>query len=351
MAAHRYFLPRCFGRFLKALPPKRAETRRARAAAHRVSHRLRAAAGAGARRTRIDSVIVGALGRETAIGPLTEVELLYCLPPALRHGRGAETAPILAEVAAILEGLFPDATATADGTAVTVTALDRRVRVIPAFEGGDGAFLVPEGEGWVELSPLTETIRLRAVDQATGRKATHLILMAEAWRRQADAPIEPQALELLATEFVSRWAYRYGDRFFYDWMVRDFFQWLAAQGGRMLMLPGCDRRVAAGRAWVFLAERAHGVARRACAEEQARCYRDAALSWREVFGTRFPRPSMAWLLIAAFRDLFSFERAAILRWHAGGRAAEGEARAPDAGEPRQRRAAPRLAVISGGRER
>ena len=66
MAAHRYFLPRCFGRFLKALPPGRAETRRARAAAHRVSHRLRAAAGAGARRTRIDSVIVGALGRETA---------------------------------------------------------------------------------------------------------------------------------------------------------------------------------------------------------------------------------------------------------------------------------------------
>lgn len=258
MAAHRYFIPRCFRHFLAALPPGRAEARRARAAAHRVSRRLRAAAGAGVRRTRIDSVVVGALRRETAMAPLSQVELLYCLPPALRRAPGADPAPILAEIAAMLEGLSPDAAASADGTAVLVATGGRRVRVIPAIETGDGAFAVPGpgGDGWVELSPLAEAIRLRAVDQATGRKATHLILMAEAWRRHTGAPIEPHALELLATEFVSRWADRYGDRFFYDWMARDFFGWLATQGGRALALPGCGRCIAAGRAWVFHAARA-----------------------------------------------------------------------------------------------
>ena len=60
---------------------------------------------------------------------------------------------------------------------------------------------------------------------------------------------------------------------------------------------------------------------------------------------------MAWLLIAALRDLVSFERAAILRWHAGIRPAEDEVAPPDAAETPPRRAAPRLAVISGGRER
>jgi hypothetical protein len=40
-------------------------------AAHRVSRRLRAATGAGVRRTRIDSVVVGALGREMAMAPLS----------------------------------------------------------------------------------------------------------------------------------------------------------------------------------------------------------------------------------------------------------------------------------------
>lgn len=350
MAAHRYLIPRCFGRFLDGLPPGRADARRARAAAHRVSHRLRAAAGA--RRTRIDSVIVGALGRETAMGPLAQIELLYCLPPALRPAPGAGTSLVLAELVAMLEGPFPDAAASVDGTAVLVAPGGRCVRVIPAIETGDGAFLVPgpDGESWVELSPLAETIRLRAVDQATGGKATHLILMAKTWRRHTDAPIEPQVLELLATEFISRWAYRYGNRFFYDWMARDFFAWLAAQGGRALALAGCDRRVAVGRDWAFHAERAHGAARRACADEQARRYRAAALSWGEVFGPRFPRPSAAWLLIAALRDLVSLERVAISRWHAGRQPADDEVAPPHTGEPPPRRAAPRLAVISGGRD-
>ncbi len=363
MAAHRYFIPRCFRHFLAALPPGRAEARRARAAAHRVSRRLRAAAGAGVRRTRIDSVVVGALGRETAMAPLSQVELLYCLPPALRRAPGADPAPILAEIAAMLEGLSPDAAASADGTAVLVATGGRRVRVIPAIETGDGAFAVPGpgGDGWVELSPLAEAIRLRAVDQATGRKATHLILMAEAWRRHTGAPIEPHALELLATEFVSRWAYRYGDRFFYDWMARDFFGWLATQGGRALALPGCGRCIAAGRAWVFHAARAHGAARRACADEQGRRYRAAAASWRAVFGVRFPRPSTVWLLMAALRDLASLERAAISRWHAGRRPAAGEdwaepvhptpASPHKAQVPPTRGGVPRLAVISGGRDR
>ena len=162
-----------------------------------------------------------------------------------------------------------------------------RSRLVPGLEGPEGGFLVPARRGWQFVNPLAETIRIRAVDCATGYKASHLIRMAEAWRRHAAVPLEPLALEILATDFVAEWAFRYGDAFFYDWMARDFFAWLCRRRGDTFAVPGRARPEPLGRRWAFHAERARRSADRACRAERARDYGAAAATWREIFGPAF----------------------------------------------------------------
>jgi hypothetical protein len=207
--------------------------------------------------------------------------MLYVLPDTWR-----EEAAALERV--VLSGLGHGfaATAAPEGWfAILPPVGEAAVRLVPAFACRRGGFLAaPPGSGWRHLDPLGEMAALRRADRLSHGKATHLILMLKAWRRQRGVALSSLALEILVTEFVALWTYQRRSLFFYDWMVRDFFFWLGHQGRRELRLPGGHEVLALGDGWLADAHEAHAAAEAGCAAERESRGVEAARVWREMFG-------------------------------------------------------------------
>ena len=242
-----------------------------------------------------DYVVIGGHGKGTAIRPGRTVDMLYVLPAALRpHGRpreGAAPRPLIQDLAAVLRARYAAVDVAGEGwiaCAGGAAGHDTAVRVIPCFPCAEGGFLIAApGAGWRHANPLAEAARLRLADRVSANKATHLIVMAKAWRQAHGVAMGGLALELLACEFAGLWTYQRRSLLFYDWMVRDFFFWLGLQGRRTLPVPGAMETVHAGDRWLDDAAAAYTTARRACRLERDNRNDDAREHWVDIFGPAF----------------------------------------------------------------
>ncbi|TVR95541.1 MAG: hypothetical protein EA406_13790 [Rhodospirillales bacterium] len=292
---------RRFAGLLSGLPASAEQRAQAGAVGRLVAHGLRralAAPGDGSDRGR--AILLGGYAKGTAPRFSAAVDVLLVLPAHLRPdfsagptALGRRRRRVIAPVAAVLGERHGGVRIDADGWLVVrpargSTSAIPLVRLRPVFACAEGGFLTPAPDGrqgpWRHLDPAAELANLEAADKATAGKATHLILMLKAWRRAQAVPIQPLALELLAAEFVRAWIYQTQSALFYDWMVRDFFFWAAAQAGRPLPLPGTGETLASGRAWRDAAEAAHVTAALASDLERDNREAEAAACWRHLFG-------------------------------------------------------------------
>ncbi|NJO55917.1 MAG: hypothetical protein HC834_05660 [Rhodospirillales bacterium] len=167
------------------------------------------------------------------------------------------------------------------------------VRLLPSFrcEGGGVLIAAPAREAtarrWRQLDIDAQSVRINEIDRLSHGKARHLIRMIKAWRDAADVPLCGFAVELLVIDFLSVWIYRRRSLLFYDWMVRDFFFWVAAQAGRNMPIPGTIEVLPIGDGWVAKAERAYLTAAAAAELERDNHSLAALAHWREIFGLRF----------------------------------------------------------------
>lgn len=310
---------RRFATFLTRLQAGEDEHRRAAAAAAEVAKllRLRFASGPVTTEPPIEPMMIGGFQKRTALRHAPCVDLLFVLPdhyrtdrsPAARTGLCSWAGGIL-EMASVLVGRFGAVASSRDGWLTVdvsarpagptaspgTTAGKMKVRIVPAFLSGAGGLLVPARGGapgnspWRRTAPLSELAHLDHADALADGKARDLVRIAKAWRLLSGAAIAPLALELLACEFSLIWVYRRRSALFYDWMVRDFFFWLAAQGKRELRLPGTDEIVRTGDGWQAAAEHAWRFAAEAADLERDNRESDAIACWCRVFGDRFGRP-------------------------------------------------------------
>ena len=242
-----------------------------------------------------DYAVIGGHGKGTAIRPGRTVDMLYILPAALRPhegpGEGAGPRPLIRDLTAVLRARYSTVDVAGEGwIACAGGEIDpgTAVRVIPCFPCADGGFLIAApGAGWRHANPLAEAARLRLADRVSANKATHLIVMAKAWRQANGVAMGGLALELLACEFAGLWTYQRRSLLFYDWMVRDFFFWLGLQGRRALPVPGAMETVHAGDGWLDDAAAAYTTARRACRLERDNRDDDAREHWVDIFGPAF----------------------------------------------------------------
>ncbi len=307
------YVCRRFDAFLAELQPIPAERTEAMACAAEVSslvlRRFSARKGEPVRFSG-EGMVVGGLGKETAIAPISGVSLLLVLPERLRPAAirlGAASASLAAitdDMVAVMTARYGAVEMCRDGTLVVILSPSphRRiaVRLRPGFLRPGGGYLIPAqnagfgaaaggGCGWGQISPHAEIAALDAADAATGNKARRLIRMLKAWRRSVKVPLSGIALELLACEFVTAWTYQRQSELFYDWMIRDFFFWLSAQAGRRMTLPGSYQTVSLGEDWADAARAAYIAAAQACDLERDNLTVGAISRWREIFGLSFAR--------------------------------------------------------------
>jgi hypothetical protein len=243
------------------------------------------------------SRLVGAWAKGTEVRPPRSVDLLFALPKALRErdwtSRSSDSAAlqILQDVEQVLTASGRETRPRADGMAIVVPVDGETVEIRPAFAVGGGRYLVCQtrGEGALyTCDPGLEEASLRQSDTRSHGNTRDLIRMMKCWQGYRTVPLASFAIELLAIEFLASWV-RAGDpASFYDWMIRDFFGFLGGQAGRSLAIPGSDRTLDVGTAWLTAARTAHTHAAKACDCESEGLNADAWWEWEKIFGERVP---------------------------------------------------------------
>lgn len=316
MAVAWRYLESRFTHFLAHLEPPRPERNAVARAAADVTKLLNQRFASGSRRTQAPQAyarIIGSHAKETAVCGDTSVDLLLVLHESYRC---ADTISALnpsrtwsravLELARVLTARYKAVESTAQGWLTVKPRLAdgaaSTVCVRPAFACGENGYLICDTRRtttghtpWRYINPDAELLMIAAADHLSSGKARHLIRMAKAWRRTSRAPISGFALELLACEFLSVWIYRRRSQLYYDWMIRDFFFWLAAQEARDIPLPGSHETLSTGMGWSHLAANAFEHAKHAADLERDNRSADALVQWRSLFGSAM-NPTTAGLI-------------------------------------------------------
>jgi len=108
------------------------------------------------------------------------------------------------------------------------------------------------------------------------------------WQIHKDVAIKAFQLERLAVEFLEGWQNSARDRFWYDWMMRDFFLFMIGRANGFIQMPGTGEWVSLGSEWLSAAKVAYKDAFAACIYEQMNLEIKAGNTWKEIFGIATP---------------------------------------------------------------
>ncbi len=278
----------CFGAFLRRVVPSHTAYAMARGICDDIAVALRAelypeglGPNAGS-----DHLIAGAVGKRTSVAPITEVDVLYLLPPKLTAQKAGDALKI---VWAVLKNRFDGVTIAETGVLVPRGAL--WVKVLPCREY-NGAYLIPgkpaltRATDWSITNPVAEAATLRLSDSLYGGRPRLLMTALKAWRAHAEVPVASFALELLAQEFYSGSPRPYE----LERALVDFWAWARIRTPCALKPPGGQTAIDIGPAWHGKAKAAYWRATLADHHLKAGKVSDAAAEWRQVLGDKFPLP-------------------------------------------------------------
>jgi hypothetical protein len=236
---------------------------------------------------------VGSYGKGTAARPCTDLDMLFILPDAdcarISKLTGNKQSQLLQEVKQTLSLTFPRTELRADGQVVIAPFETYSVEVVPAFVLPANKYLTAntaDGGSWRTSNPVAEYNYLHSSDLASAGKATHLTMMAKAWKHECNVELKSTSIEVLASAFAQVWSYRNHDLYWYDWMIRDFFAFLHKYINGWTSILGTDERIQLGNDWQSKLEAAYARALKACEYEHADQGFAAAHEWRKIFGSQ-----------------------------------------------------------------
>ncbi|WP_199099137.1 hypothetical protein [Dyella sp. ASV21] len=240
----------------------------------------------------------GSYGRNTAIPSVSDVDVIYELPAALyaRFGghNGNGQSALLALVRNCILNTYPSSAVTGDGQVVAIHFTDGiRFEVLPAFYNTAGAYTFADSNGggrWRECKPRQELDAFSQRNAACNANLVRLCRMVRAWRDRNDVDMSGMLIDTLAYQFIATWEHRDKSYVYYDYLTRDFFQYLAGLdlNKAYWQAPGSGSYVNRGAAFQHKARSAELRAREAIAFQAANHNWSARQKYRDIYGTFFP---------------------------------------------------------------
>lgn len=242
------------------------------------------------------SFFIGSWRKNTAIRPPRDVDLYFLLPVEVYNRfqgylRNRQSA-LLQEVKGALSVTYPDTDMSGDGQVIVVNFGTYSVEVVPAFLLTNGRYWIcntHDGGSYKETDHAAEVRYIEAVDQANNRNLRSLIRMLKAWQACCSVPIKSFELELLAADFLGKSLWRLMDFFWFDWITRDFFEYLYHQANSRAVVPGTLETIDLGNKWQSRAATAYWCAEKACGYEKINLVNAAGEEWQKIFGLQIPR--------------------------------------------------------------
>lgn len=244
------------------------------------------------------SLYVGSYGRNTAINGFSDLDMLFQLPYSdyekynayQTNGQSA----LLQAVKASIQKTYPSTDLGADGQVVVTRFSDGPTfEVLPAFINTDGSFTHPDsnsGGSWKQTNPKPE---IAAIQQRNGECNGNLVplcRMMRAWKSKRNVPIGGLLIDTLAYRFIADWQHRDKSYLYYDFMCRDFFDFMAKQSTTQdyWLAPGSCQYVYRKGEFEGKAGDCYTLALEAITYATDNKDWSAKQKWREVFGASYP---------------------------------------------------------------
>ncbi|WP_349742943.1 SMODS domain-containing nucleotidyltransferase [Roseateles cavernae] len=240
---------------------------------------------------------VGSYGRGTAIPSVSDVDLLYEMPPS-KHAQydqyiGNGQSALLSEVRGSILKTYPSTKIGGDGQVVVVEFADGvKFEVLPSFQNQGGGYTFGDsnsGGSWKTCKPKQEMTAFAARNLDCNGNLAELARMARAWRDANQVPMSGMLIDTLAYQFIDTWAHKTKSYLYYDFLARDFFNFLTnlPSNQSYWLAPGSGSWVYGG-GFHYKARQAELRVLDAISYQGHGHDWSAKNKYREVFGTAFP---------------------------------------------------------------
>lgn len=238
-------------------------------------------------------LMVGSFGRHTAIKGVSDLDMIYILPPDIRASYNDENGPrrILERVRDVLKGRYPNTEVAVDQCVVRVQFVKNafKFEVQPAFEDEDGNFEYPDtvAKCWKITKPRDEISATKECNDRTSKNMRHLARMARAWKNANGVNMGGLLIDTLVYRFFEQnHDYDSSEISSFHLMVRDFFDFLKNEPNQEYYLAlGSNQRVKVKSRFQSKAKKAYNRCNEAIGSEDDYL---TARKWREIFGTSIP---------------------------------------------------------------
>ena len=246
------------------------------------------------------SLYVGSYGRNTAIQGFSDLDMIFQLPYAVyqqyNNYSGNGQSALLQAVRQSIRKRYPSSDVGADGQIVEIAFTDGiTFEVVPAFVNENDSFTFPDanaGGRWRTTNPKPEIEAIRSRNKDCNGNLIPLCRMMRAWKSRWNVTIGGLLVDTLAYQFIDDWTYKDKSYFYYDYMCRDFFAFMAGQDEdqEYWRAPGSGQYVDGKGLFQRKAKKCYNISLEAIAHEVASPKREwsAKQKWREIFGTSFP---------------------------------------------------------------
>ena len=244
------------------------------------------------------SLYVGSYGRNTAIQGFSDLDMIFQLPDSLYAKYNGYTwngqSSLLQAIRESIKKTYPNTEIGADGQVVETSFADGiTFEVVPAFSNDDGSFIYPDSNGggkWRTTNPRPEIQAIRSRDRECNGNLVRLCRMMRSWKSEWSVPIGGMLVDTLAYQFINDWEYKHKSFSFYDWMTRDFFEFMAHQNKdqEYWIAPGSGQRVYGKGLFQWKALRCYNISLEAINHQTSNQEWSAKQGWRQIFGRSFP---------------------------------------------------------------
>jgi len=245
----------------------------------------------------LHSLYVGSYGRDTDIN-VSDIDMLFQLPYELYKqydsydGNGQSA--LLQAVRESISNTYSVTNIGADGQVIVIPFDDGVIfELVPAFLNKDNSYTFPNsnnGGSWETTNPKPEINEIKNANQKWNYNLKRLCRMARAWKDTWDVLIGGLLIDTLAYNFMKDWEYKDNSFTYYDWMTRDFFEYLKNQNKdqNYWYAPGSNQLVYRKGLFEYKALRCYNISLEACDYERNNQDWSANQKWREIYGTKFP---------------------------------------------------------------
>jgi predicted nucleotidyltransferase len=243
------------------------------------------------------SLYVGSYGRGTEIWT-SDIDVIVQLPYAtyqkFNNYSGNGQSALLQEVKGVLQKTYSSSYIKSDGQVVGINFADNiDFEIVPAFINDGGSYTYPDTNGggsWKTTDPRKEIDAMNTRNSGTNKNLKRLCRMARAWKKHCDVGMSGILIDTLAYKFIDDWEYKDKSYVYYDWMSRDFFKYLKDIDTEKTywLAPGSNRYVYKDKNFQSKAATAYTNSLEAIEYESKDQFSSAKITWRKIYGTKFP---------------------------------------------------------------